>query len=624
MSDKDKDSSAWRIRPSDYLRGRAAEYVVPDRPLSAYIEMDDGCRLAADVYLPQSPHANTKSSQFPTIAVFTPYYRRFAVVDETTATERSPNTWRYRDMFVPRGYALVVVDVRGTGASFGRRDSFRSPRERDDYRSVVDWIVAEDWSNGDVGSTGISYLGAASDFMLSTGHPAIKAVAPLFAVFDTYSENCYPGGLLLLNRIAGEEGQLMNALDRDVREDVRRFSYFRDPNLAGPQPVDADADGSLCRAAIHEHGSNFRMADFITEFRFKDSALPYNPEFTPALMGPYYFAESATPGAAVLCVSGWMDGAGYSNGSISRYLTHAGSRPVHLLLGPWDHGARVNISPWRGAVVPEFPFLGEVLRFFDHYLKKIENSYAEEAPIHYFSMHDEQWRSAKSWPPHAGTRRYGFGSDNRLLEGDEGATGTDAYQVDFMVGTGRQSRYERTAALIDATNCYPDWRERQDAFLNYTSEALDEPLTVTGHIVVSMDLISSEPDASLFVYVTEIEADGAHRYVTEGMLRALHRAHSEPPSTYRCTWPYHSLKRTDARPLQPNVPARIEFALLPTSWTFSAGSRIRISLSGSDAEHYGQVPHGRPPLLTLVRGARSYVDLPIDLSTDLEQKTARR
>lgn len=145
----------------------------------------------------------------------------------------------------------------------------------------------------------------------------------------------------------------------------------------------------------------------------------------------------------------------------------------------------------------------------------------------------------------------------------------------------RQSRYERTAALIDATNCYPDWRERQDTFLNYTSESLDEPPTVTGHIVVSMDLISSEPDASLFVYVTEIEADGAHRYVTEGMLRALHRAHSEPPSTYRCTWPYHSLKRTDAHPLQPNVPARIEFALLPTSWTFSAGSRIRISSRSS-------------------------------------------
>ena len=88
-------------------------------------------------------------------------------------------------MFVPRGYALVVVDVRGTGACFGTRDSFRSPRERADYKAIADWIVAQPWSDGRIGATGISYLGAACDFLASTGHPAVKAIAPLFAVWDT-------------------------------------------------------------------------------------------------------------------------------------------------------------------------------------------------------------------------------------------------------------------------------------------------------------------------------------------------------------------------------------------------------------------------------------------------------
>ena len=62
-----------------------------------------------------------------------------------------------------------------------------------------------------------------------------------------------------------------------------------------------------------------------------------------------------------------MDGAGYANGALARYLTLPTTR-AHLLLGPWDHGARINVSPWRAGVEPDFPLLGEVLRFFDHYL----------------------------------------------------------------------------------------------------------------------------------------------------------------------------------------------------------------------------------------------------------------
>jgi putative CocE/NonD family hydrolase len=117
--------------------------------------------------------------------ILTPYCRRFALVPDVANVEASPNTSSYRDMFVPRGYVVVVVDARGTGASFGTRDSFRSPRERQDYHAIADWIVAQPSSDGSIGATGISYLGAACDFLASTGHPAVKAIAPLFAVWDT-------------------------------------------------------------------------------------------------------------------------------------------------------------------------------------------------------------------------------------------------------------------------------------------------------------------------------------------------------------------------------------------------------------------------------------------------------
>src|SRR3546814_6813317 len=89
------------------------------------------------------------------------------------------------------------------------------------------------------------------------------------------------------------------------------------------------------------------MPDFITEFRFSDSALPYDPTFTPAVMSPYHYAAEIRPEVAIYGVSGWMDGAAYCNGSISRYCKLSGKNPSHLLIGPWDHGARINVSPWR-------------------------------------------------------------------------------------------------------------------------------------------------------------------------------------------------------------------------------------------------------------------------------------
>ena len=113
--------------------------------------MRDGCRLAIDLYLPERPTA--ARSRCPTILILTPYYRRFRLAPGATA-EPSPNAGKYRDAFVPRGYAVVVVDTRGTGASFGMRDSFRSPREREDSREIADWIVAQPWSDGRIGATG--------------------------------------------------------------------------------------------------------------------------------------------------------------------------------------------------------------------------------------------------------------------------------------------------------------------------------------------------------------------------------------------------------------------------------------------------------------------------------------
>jgi putative CocE/NonD family hydrolase len=593
MPDRDDLGAAWRVPPSRYLAGRPPEFRIGE-PTSVYVTMPDGCRLAVDVQLPDGDSGKS----WPTVLILTPYIRRFRMAAGSNS-EASPNTFRYRDMFVPRGYALVVVDARGTGASFGTRDSFRSPRERADYRTIADWIVVRPWSDGRIGATGISYLGAACDFLASTGHKAVKAIAPLFAVWDTWADNYYPGGMLI-KRLALVYDELMQALDHD-RADLRaKFTYYANPALLGPAPVDADKGGTLLAEAVKGHLANFRMPDFMAEFKCRDDALPYDPAFTSAAFGPYNYLDGIPPQVAVYAVSGWMDGAGYANGSISRYLTLPNAER-RLLLGPWDHGARVNVSPWRARPEPEFTVLGEVLRFFDQHLAGRQAGLLDEEPIHYFSMHAEEWHSAKSWPPVRGSRRYYTAAGRQLAAALTNAATRDQSLADFGAGSGSQTRYERIAG-IEATDYYADWQEREAKLLAFSTPPLSEPLEMAGHAVISLWLAASEPDAAIFAYLSEVEADGRVRYVTEGVLRAIHRATAPCPVNYRTTWPWRTFARNDAQPMPPGEPQLLKFALLPTAWLFAKGSRVRLSIAGADADHFVQTPHGRPPLLTVLSG----------------------
>jgi uncharacterized protein len=534
--------SAWRVHPAEYLAKRPVNFRLA-KPSSQYVTMRDGCRLAVDSYVPRV--LDGTAQKFPTIALFTPYYRRFKLRPGGSG-EVNPNTGKFRDVFVPRGYAVVVVDVRGTGASFGTRDSFRSPREREDSREIADWIVAQPWSNGSIGATGISYVGAASDFLASTGHPAVKAIAPLSSVWDTYADNYFPGGIQLksLTKVYDE---LMIGLDHDRRDVLQRFSYFNNPDFEGPQPVDEDPDSVLLNQAVRQHLGNFRQTDFMAEFRFREEGLSYDPEFSSASFSPYAVSEGILPGVAILSVSGWLDGAGYMNGAIARYLTKD-KNPRHLLLGCWDHGARVEGSPWRKTVEVEFPWLGEVLRFFDTYLLGLDTALKDEAPIHYFSVHAEEWRAAQNWPPIETRTRFFLAGDHSLADRAPSA-GADNHQVDFTVGTGAETRYERIAGL-DSRNYYADWQGRTARRLTYTSAPLDTAMELAGHGLADLYLSGSERDLALFVYLTEVEAGGTERYVTEGLLRALHRKERPSPATYRTSWPFRSFARAEhsARP----------------------------------------------------------------------------
>ena len=181
------------------------------------------------------------------------------------------------------------------------------------------------------------------------------------------------------------------------------------------------------------------------------------------------------------------------------------------------------------------------------------------------------------------------------------------YPGNFAIGTGHNTRYGRLAAF-DIRDYYTDWHGRDAAMLCTITAPLATARSLTGHPILTLRLTSTTPDAALHAYLEDIAPDGTARYVTEGMLRALHRRETPSPALHKVIGPSRSFARADAQPLVPGEPATIRFALLPTSWRIEAGHRLRLAIALADADNFGQIPHGRPPTITLLPG--SNLELP--------------
>ena len=607
MSDTSKGSPAWSRSPADYLAARPKTESGGFVRRAVYVPVRDGVRLAVDVHLP----AGREGRASPSVVLFTPYYRRFRLADGAApGTEAAPNYAVIRDFFVSYGYAVVIVDVRGTGASFGAREGFRSPAERLDYFDVVDWIARQPWSDGGVGITGISYVGAAADFAASTAHPAIRAVMPTFSVWDTWGDMFYPGGLAFIG-MTGGYGRMIEALDLDQRAVLQEFPYFAGAHFAGPAPVDADADRSMVAAAIADHAANFDTTAFVAQLQTRDAAFAHDRDFRATTVAPRTYLSGIPAVLPHYGVSGWMDGAAYTNGAAGRFraLPGPGKR---LLLGPWDHGARTNVSPARSDARPAFEMHAEILRFFDQHVAGRDTGLSAERPVHYFTMIEEAWKAADTWPPPSQPRTFWLGADAALAEAAPAAAASTSYRTDHGIGTGRNTRYERIAGQPVETY-YGDWHGRDAAMAIWTSAPLDAATEVTGHAAASIWLASEAKDAAVILYLEDVAPDGTTRYVTEGMLRAIFRRTAAPPADYPHFGPWHACGEADIEPLVPGEPALLEIQLMPTSWLFRQGHRIRLALAAADRDHLGRVPFGLSPLLKIFHGGThaSALNLPV-------------
>jgi uncharacterized protein len=147
--------------------------------------------------------------------------------------------------------------------------------------------------------------------------------------------------------------------------------------------------------------------------------------------------------------------------------------------------------------------------------------------------------------------------------------------------------------------------------LTYTTDPLDSPLEVTGHPILHLWVTSSATDGDFFVYLTDVTENGLSMYITEGKLRASHRALSAAPYD-NFGLPYHRSYEADIADLQ-GEPVELVFDLLPTSFVFDAGHRIRVTITGADIDNFATPVLVPPPTVGVYRDAEhaSYIELPV-------------
>jgi putative CocE/NonD family hydrolase len=550
--------------------------------ISQYLTMRDAVKIAVDVYLPNELEPG---QQIPTILHQTRYWRAFDYRWLISLfKDDSPRgiIGNYAARFLQQGYAWVDVDVRGSGASFGTRPIAYSPAEIQDGAEIVDWIITQPWSNGKVGAMGISYSGGTAEMLLVNQHPAVKAIAPMFSGFDLYSEIAFPGGIHL-NWFTETWSYINSRLDQN---ELPFGGWMASLFVRGVRPVDDDSENQLLTLAVQEHEANWSPFKEASGLTFRDDPPPSRQaQNIDSLSTRSYAKEIEQSGAAIYSYSGWFDG-GYGLAAVKRHRQHHNPKNK-LILGPWDHGGKRQISPY--AIGPaQFDHAQELIRFFNQHLKNNQTGNPEEAPIKYYTMGAERWNTSTHWPPPSSPTQLYFQTNNQLsLELPQTPSPPDQYKVDPTSGTGKHSRWN-TLVGISLKDPYPDRQEQDKKLLVYTMDPLHKDLEVTGHPVATVYLSANATDTTLFVYLEDVTPEGQVHYVTEGELRALHRTWQPAESTADpdISIPHRTFRRADATPLIPGEVVPLTLDLLPVSYQFKKGHRIRVALAGADKDHF--------------------------------------
>jgi hypothetical protein len=586
---------------------------------SSYVKMRDGIEIAVTVLLPPDLKAGER---IPALMRTTRYWRGpqigwgLRLMVALRQVRASDLIDKQRAYFNGRGFAVVLVDARGSGASGGKRVVEYSPAEVADMGEVAAWIAGQAWSSGRVGTFGVSYDGNTAELAAAANQPAIRAVMPLYDDFDTQAL-IQPGGVALRGFVQ-QWSDLVAALDLDDvcgADQVQGWNCARERQMIpGVRRVDADPDGKHLEQLVKEH-HNINVAAAVSKVAFRDDAL--DTEIGPIRFGdisPYGLRKQIeASGVPMMVWCGWLD-ANPCEGALIRY--HTFSNPQVVVIGALSHGGSFDVDPFAPSHLPPVPAREEQFKmeadFFDRVLRN-ENQEKMESSIRYYTMGEGSWHTTKTWPPEdLRSERLYFAAGHTLsLSAPSTKTGDDSYTVDFTASSGTRTRWHTQLGGGDVI--YADRAGEDMKLLTYTSAPLDADLEITGSPVLTQEMASSERDGAIHAYLEDVAPEGRVTYVDEGVFRVIHRKEVDPRSLpYQPLGPAHSFLRADAQPMKPGEVATIRFSLFPTSVLLRKGHRIRIALAGADAGLFQRYPAEGTPTWTVYRkaGRASFVELP--------------
>ncbi len=503
------------------------------------VSMRDGIELSADVYLPLGGQG------LPTIVQWTPY-------ESTRERFVAWGVW-----FASRGYAAVVVDVRGRYESQGTFTAWEY--DGPDAYDTCTWAADQQWSNGRIGTWGRSYGGLVQWQLAHLQHPNVQCIAPQVIHDDYFWDGYWTGGAFQLALTLGAAALWTSAMSlitgpsaRDLVLNDRVFSYL--------PLIDLD-EVTIGRKVDYwrlwwEHQCN---DDYWQSFR-------HRPE------------RVVVP---IFQQGGWFDP--YS-GSHLRSFAAIGERvPNRVLIGPWSHEEEIETFQADVDLSPALTVIRHhELAFFDRYLRDVDNGWESRPAAELYVLGSGRWRGEDEWPL-PGTRflpfhlRQGGGLTEAGPRSDEPADRYDYDPADPVPTIGGVSSV-LTMTQGAETPILPGPRdqrplEARNDVLVYTSEVLDADLDVVGPVEMVLYAATSARDTDWFVRLCDVYPDGRSIFLTEGLIRARYRGSSEGESVEL---------------LEPGEVAEYRFRCYPVANTFRRGHRIRIDVTSSSFPRFSR------------------------------------
>jgi len=505
-------ATAWITPP-------ARAQVAPPQPASNIVvqhdvpmKTRDGLTLYADIYRPNS------TGKWPVILMRTPY-------DKSVGWAVGPV---YK--MVPRGYVVIIQDVRGRYTSDGEWYPFR--HEQADGYDAVEWAAALPFCDGKVGMMGASYVGATQMLAAIARPPHLTAIAPNMTASNYHDGWTYQSGAFeqwfdqnWTSQIAQNTLERLIHENTDARVGVPTLPLANYPIFNfGQLPADAQLTAAIAPYYL----------DWLAHPDYDDYWKQWSIE--------EHFSDIAVP---MLQVGAWYDI--FNGGTLRNYMgakahgsTEAARTQQHLLIEIGGHagfGRRIGDVEF-GPHAVENEYTDVILDWYDFLFKGIPNEFATDRPVKLFVMGANEYRQEDDWPPpQARPTKYFLHSAGKAnsLRGD-GSLSTSAPKsepADAYVYTPANPAPTIGGPLCcDAERMEPGPRdqrpvENREDVLIYSMGPLERDLEVTGPVTATLFVKSSAVDTDFTAKLVDVAPDGFAQNLTEGILRMRYRTSPE-------------------------------------------------------------------------------------------------